>query len=81
MARTKKRSVSFKVTGAAHFMSPEAFNKGIEEWSDFNAEFYFSLAHKGEIEPLKRGFNLGGEIIFHVSRHLGIGIGSGYFFA
>jgi len=81
-SENKKPSVSFKLTGAVNFISPEDVNTATQGWSKLNSEvFLSSLNQEGEIESLNMGFDAGGEIIFQFSRHLGVGIGAGYIHA
>jgi hypothetical protein len=68
--------ISFKLHGGWAYVSGGAVNAGTQVFFDRKKEGW--PASEGGYRALHLGFELGGDIIFELSRTIGIGIGGGY---
>ncbi len=73
--------VSFRLHGGWATISGGDINHGTQALFDW-AELYYAPPYSDQIEggytPLHRGYEVGGDLIFGLTRTLGIGIGAGY---
>jgi opacity protein-like surface antigen len=68
---------SFKLTGGMYFSFGNDYNKGIEGYNNYLKDEFASVS--GEFEKFSTALNFQGELIFHFSPNMGIGVGGGYF--
>ncbi len=68
--------ISLKLQGGWTYISGGDVNHGTQAYFDWREDLW--PASEGGYRALHHGFELGGDIIFELSRTLGIGIGSGY---
>ena len=68
--------VSFKIQGDWAYVAAGDVNCGTQAYFDWRRSFW--PASEGGYRALHHGFELGGDVIFELSRTIGIGIGSGY---
>jgi hypothetical protein len=73
--------VSLKIQGGWSYISGGDVNHGTQALFDWG-EIYFAPPSDGEIrggyKPLHRGYEVGADLIFELTRSVGIGIGVGY---
>ena len=72
---------NLRLYGGLNYLSGGEFNTGLKGFNDYQGEYFqfFGLTHAGgEYNPVHRGMDIGGDLIFQITPALGIGIGAGY---
>lgn len=72
--------VSFKISGGINSLKLVDINRVLQDWVEWwkkKVENNTNWNFEGEVEKFQRGLNFECELVFNVSRHLAIGIGSG----
>jgi hypothetical protein len=68
---------SLKLTGGMTWINGDDYNIGVDSYSRYIRENFKILS--GGFDPLKSAMNFQAELIFNFGRHLGVGLGAGYF--
>ena len=75
---------NFKLSGGYAYLGVEGINRGIDDWAKWlkkEAEQQKNWGYVGQnVQSLKSGIHLEGEILLSFSPHLGISLGTGYIY-
>ncbi len=69
----------FRTYGGLSYLSPGDVNTGVEGWANlYGAAILHDYTASGEFEPLRLGFDFGGELLIQFSPQFALGLGGGY---